>query len=362
MTGALRQSQGFFAADVLRLQDRAISMHLLTVIALLSIGQLAPVPKPAEGPYKIIKTARVGGDGGFDYVYANVARRQVYIARGGTAPRVSIFDLDSLAPLGELPKTNARGAATDATYHTGFSSSSPVAMWDTTTLKPTKTIPVEGRPDGILADAFTHRIFVLSHSAPNVTVIDAKEGTVLGTIDLGGAPEQAATDGNGHIYIDLEDKDSVAVVDARSMKLTNTYSLKGKGGTCAGLALDVKNHILFVACREPQRMVMMDARDGKILGDLPIGRGTDGAGFNPATNEAYSSNGDGTLTIIKEKSPTSFEVTQNLKTLPGAKTMTLDTKTGRILLIAAEYGPVKAGARGRGPLVPGSFSIIVVGK
>jgi hypothetical protein len=129
----------------------------------------------------------------------------------------------------------------------------------------------------------------------------------------------------------------------------------------------VKNHILFVACRTPASMIVMDANDGKIITTLPIGTGVDGAGFNPKTMEVFSSQGDGTLTVIKENSPTSFEVEQTLKTMPGAKTMTLDTKTGRVLLIAAEYGPAPApppagGRGGRGPMLPGSFSIVEVGK
>ncbi len=270
---------------------------------------------------------------------------------------------------GEIAMTSAHGAATDTQSHHGFCSSSPVAMWDTNTLAPIKTINVEGRPDGILGDAFNHRIYVFSHSAPNVTVIDAKTGDVAGTIDIGGAPEQAATDGKGHIYIDIEDKGSVAVVDAKTMKMTTTYSLNGKGGGNAGLALDAKNHVLFVACREPNVMVMLDSNNGKYLADLPIGNGCDGATFNPKTEECFSSQGDGTLTVIKEKSPTSFAVEQTVKTMVGSKTCTLDAKTGRVLLIAAEYGPAPTGqpAGGnrrprRGTMVPGSFSIEVVGK
>ena len=254
----------------------------------------------AAGPYHVQKTAKVGGEGGFDYVYADADGRRLYIARSGPAPRVSVFNLDTLEPAGEIPMTNARGAATDAQSHHGFASSKPVAMWDTKTLALIKTIPVDGRPDGILADAFNHRIYIFSHSAPNATVLDATDGAVLGTIDLGGAPEQAATDGKGHIYVDIEDKDSVAVVDAKTMKVTAQYSLNGKGGGNAGLALDAKNHVLFVACRNPQAMVMLDANDGKYLADLPIGRGCDGAVFNPKTMECFSSQGDGTLTVIKE--------------------------------------------------------------
>ena len=333
-------------------------------IAVLATAGAAP---RADGPYRVLKTAKVGGEGGFDYVYADAEGRRLYVARSGPMPRVSVFNLDSLEPAGEIAMTNARGAATDSQSHHGFASSKPVAMWDTKTLALIKTIPVDGRPDGILADSFNHRVYIFSHSEPNATVLDAKDGSVLGTIDLGGAPEQAAADGKGHVYVDIEDKDSVAVVDAATMKVTAQYSLNGKGGGNAGLALDVKNHVLFVACRNPQAMVMLDANDGKYLGDVPIGRGCDGATFNPKTMECFSSQGDGTLTVIKESSPKTFEVEQNVKTMPGAKTLTLDSKTGKILLIAAEYAapanPAPPGGRGgRGTLVPGSFSIVVVGK
>ena len=239
-------------------------------------------------------------------------------------------------------------------------------MWDAKTLAPIKTIEVQGGPDGILGDSFNGRIYVLSHGAPNVTVIDAKNGSVAGTIDLGGAPEQAVSDGKGRIYIDIEDKDKIAVVDAKTMTMTGTYDVSSKGGTCAGLALDVAHNILFATCRKPQTMVILNAADGTILETLPIGQGTDGAVFNPATMEAFSSQGDGTLTIVKENSPTSFAVEQTLTTAPRAKTLTLDTKTNRILLITAEFGaapPVAAGERPARPqMVAGSFKIVVVGK
>ena len=216
-------------------------------------------------------------------------------------------------------------------------------------------------------DPFNQRVYIFSHRAPNATVIDSKDGSVLGTIDLGGAPEQAATDGKGHIYVDIEDKGNVAVVDAKTMMVTAHYDLQGKGGVCAGLALDAKNHVLFASCRNPQTMVMLNAEDGKIIDALPIGQGTDGAVFNPKTMEAFSSQGDGTLTIVKENSPGSFAVEQNLETMRTAKTLTLDSKTGHILLIAAEFGaapapPPTGGRGGRGQMVAGSFSILMVGK
>ena len=245
-------------------------------------------------------------------------------------------------------------------------------MWDTKTLKLIKTIDVDGGPDGILHDAFNDRVYIWSHRAPNATVINSADGSIVGTIDLGGAPEQAVSDGKGHLYVDIEDKDNIAVVDAKTMKVTANYDIAGKGGTCAGLAMDIKNRILFATCRNPQNMVILSADDGKVITTLPIGQGTDGATFNPKTMEAFSSQGDGTLTIVKESSPTSFAVEQTLQTMRGGKTLTLDSKTGRIAIIAAEYGPppapapdatpTKGGRGGRAPMLPDSFTILLVGK
>jgi len=251
-------------------------------------------------------------------------------------------------------------------------------MWDTKTLETIKTIEVQGRPDGIIFEPLTERIYVLSHSQPNATVIDAKDGSVVGTIDLGGAPEQAASDGAGKLYVDLEDKDNIAVVDVKTLKVTAHYDLGGKGGGPAGLGLDVKNHILFAFCHEPATAVILSAEDGKILTTLPIGQGVDGGGFNPNTMEAFSSQGSGTLTIIKETSPTTFEVEQTVETKARAKTCTLDTKSNHIVLITTEPAPAgqggdaaaapaaaagqPGGKKGRGRGGPGLLDILVVGR
>jgi len=179
-------------------------------------------------------------------------------------------------------------------------------------------------------------------------VLDARDGSIVGTIDLGGAPEQAASDGHGHLFVDLEDKGSIAVVDVKTLKVTATYGLGGNGGP-AGLGLDAKNHVLFAFCRQPAVAVILSAVDGKILDTLPIGNGTDGGGFNPRTMEAFSSQRDGTLTIIKENSPASFAVEQTVPTMPGAKTCTLDSKTNHIILIATEHpAPPPGGANPSG--------------
>ena len=330
------------------------------------LGALAIFAQPAGGPYRILKTAKVGGVGGFDYVNADEAGRKLYVARSGQGARITVFDLDTLEPAGEIPGVSAHGAVISTKSGHGFASSKPVTMFDSKTLAILKTIDVDGNPDGLLYDSFNDRVYVLSHRAPNATVINASDGSVVGTIDLGGAPEQAASDGKGRIYIDIEDKENIAVVDAKTLAVTAHYDLAGKGGVCAGLALDVKNNILFAACRNPKNMVILNAADGKILDALPIGAGTDGAVFNPKTMEAFSSQGDGTLTVIKENSPSSFVVEQNLDTMPSAKTMTLDGKTNHLLLIAAEFGapatPPPPGGRGRGQMAPDSFSILLVGK
>jgi DNA-binding beta-propeller fold protein YncE len=350
----------------------------LVLAALAALLPLCAAAQVQTGPYKILNTVKVGGDGGFDYLTADSDNRTLYVARSGAAGHIGVFNLDTLAQVGDIPGASAHGAVVDDATSHGFATSKPITMFDAKTFAVIKKIDVQGNPDGYLVDAYNHRYYVLSHSAPNVTVIDTKDGAILGTIDLSGAPEQAVSDGKGHLYIDLEDKDAIAVVDVNTMKMTGKYDISSKGGGCAGLAIDAKNNVLFAACRDKNNMIIVSATDGKILTALPIGVGCDGATFNPATNEVFSSQGDGTLTIIKENSPTSFAVEQTVKTPVRAKTLTLDSKTGHILLMAAEYGAVPApatpaagaapaegprpGGRGRAPMIPGSFSIIVVGK
>jgi len=346
-----------------------------TAAALLVFGLHARAQD--SGPYKVLKIQLVGGDGGFDYVTADPDGRNLYVARSGPAGHIGVFNLDTLAPVGEIPGTSAHGGAVDTATGHGFATSKPVIMFDAKTFAILKKIDVQGNPDGYLNDAYNHHFYILSHAAPNITVLDDKDGSILGTIDIGGAPEQAASDGHGKVYVDIEDKDSIAVIDADAMKMTGKYDVSSRGGGCAGLALDAKNNILFAACRDKKNMIILSATDGHIITDLPIGNGCDGATFNPATMEAFSSQGDGTLTVIKEDAPTSFSVEETVPTPARAKVLTLDTKTNQILTITAEYGPVPApnpqapppppGApawmRGpRAPMIPGSFQILVISK
>jgi DNA-binding beta-propeller fold protein YncE len=354
-----------------------MSARALAVIIFSALLQVASAARAQDsGPYKIERIQLVGGEGGFDYVTADPDARTLLVARSGPAGQLYVYNLDTLAPIASIPNTSAHGAAVDTATGHGFATSKPITMFDAKNFTVIKKIDVQGNPDGYLNDAVNHRFYVLSHSAPNITVLDDKDGSVLGTIDIGGAPEQAVSNGQGKIYVDIEDKSAIAVIDANTMKMVGKYDLSSKGGGCAGLALDAKNDILFAACREKSNMIILSATDGHIITDLPIGVGCDGAVFNPETMEVFSSQGDGTLTVIKENSPTSFAVEQTLATPARAKTLTLDPKTGKIYSITAEYGPVPpqsaasaapAGApafmRGpRPPMIPHSFQILVIGK
>jgi DNA-binding beta-propeller fold protein YncE len=363
------------------------------VLALfLSLTSLARAQQ--SGPYQVLKIQLVGGDGGFDYVTADPDGRNLFVARSGSAGHIGVFNLDTLAQVGDIPGASAHGGAVDTATGHGFATSKPVTMFDAKTFAIIKKIDVEGNPDGYLNDPYNHRFYVLSHSEPNITVLDDKDGSILGTIDIGGAPEEAATDGHGKIYVDIVDKAAIAVIDADTMKMVGRYDVSSRGSGCAGLALDARDSILFAACREKNNMIILSATDGHIITDLPTGVGCDGVTFNPETMEAFSSQGDGTITVVKENSQTSFAVEQTVFTPARAKTITLDTKTGNLYLITAEYGPTPAsttpapptqlsgsaqaagappaggGPEGRPafmrgprpPMIPHSFQILVVGK
>ena len=347
----------------------SLAVALAGVIATSASMDLAQQPSNA-GPYKLLKTAKVGGEGGYDYIFADVEARRLYIPRGGATGQLTVFDLDTLESAGSIPDVRAGGATVDPKSHHGFSTTKPLTMWDASTLKVIKTIDVDGRPDGILCDPYNARVWVLSHQPPHATVIDAADGTVVKTLDLGGAPEQAVSDGKGTIYVNIADKANIAVVDARNLTVTAHYDMSSKGTGGSGLAFDAKNHILFAYYRQPSpAVVMVNADNGNIITTLPTGTGVDTVAFNPATSEAISAENAGTMTFIKENSPTSFAVEQTLQTMVGAKTLALDTKTNHVLTMAAEFSPPPpnappgpAGRPARGPMVAGSFSILMVGK
>jgi hypothetical protein len=343
--------------------------------------------------------ANVGGEGGTDYIHASldgklyitrntvrtVAATDSTPAREAVPGRVTVFDLQTLKPLGEIQNGGGNGAVVDPKTGHGFASSHPnLSMFDTKSMQMIKSIdPNEGNPapntqfsaDGIYFDPSDDRVYIGSHPTKELIVLAAKDGAVLGKIDLGGIPEQTISDGKGTLYVVLQDSaGSVAVVDQKAMKTTAHYPF-GDVGRCNGLALDVKNKVLFAACAQsrspgqpPQPvMIVLRATDGKILATLPLAGSSDGAAFNPQTMEAFSSHSNGTLTVVRENSPTSFEVVQNLETMNGARTLTLDPKTGHIFVMSVERGPAPPPPSGggrppQGPPIAGSFTILMIGR
>src|ERR1700674_5131604 len=247
----------------------------LTVLIAAGIAMSSPIGvaqhAPTAGPYKVLKTTKVGGEGGFDYISADVEGRRLYVPRSGPMGQLTVFNLDTLEPAGTIPSVKSGGAIVDPKSHHGFSTTKPLTMWDSQTLHVVKMIDVEGPPDGIMLDAFNSRVWVFSHQPPYATVIDAKEGSVVGTIDLGGQPEQAATDGKGTVYVNITDKANIAVVDAKNLTVTKHLDLSSKGvDNGSGLSLDVKNHILFSYWRLPMpEVVIVNAENGAILDTLP---------------------------------------------------------------------------------------------
>ncbi|MGI0133827.1 MAG: YncE family protein [Candidatus Micrarchaeaceae archaeon] len=339
----------------------------ISLAALIGLAQNSST----SGPYKVLKTAKVGGDGGFDYISADVESRRLFVPRSGPLGRLTVFNLDTLEPTGSIPGIKSGGAAVDPKSHHGFCTTKPMTMWDSNTLQVIKTIDVDGRPDGIMFDPYNERVWVLSHMPPYATVIDAKEGRVVRTIDLGGQPEQAVSDGKGTVYVNIRDKSNIAVVDAKNLTVTKHIDLSSKGVMAgSGLSLDSKNHVLFSYWRLPSPVVVIvNADSGNIISTLPTAKNVDTVAFNPATKEAISTAGEGLIIFIKENSPTSFEVEQRLPTMLGARTMVLDTKTNHVLTMAFEYGPVPPNAPppvpGRialGPPLPSSFTLLTIGR
>jgi hypothetical protein len=386
-------------------------MRRLGSVFIVTIGLLTGVglaqQSATNGQYKVIKNAKVGGEGGWDYIYADVADRRLFIPRGQTRDvpatdttpavpaavnRIMAYNLDTLEAVGQIPDTGGNGVAVCPKSGHGFASSHPsVSMFDPKTLTLIKKIDVEQgfQADGIYCDAFNDHTYVFSHPTKSAMVINGADGAVVGTVDLGGTPEQGVADGKGTLYVVMQAESNVAVVDVKTLKTTAHYDFAEKGGRCNGLALDVKNSVLFVACgassMSPAQgapaqptMVIMSAKDGKILTTLPLPGSSDGAQFNPATMEAFATLGNGRLAIVKETSPTSFAIEQDLETMNGARTIALDTKTGHIFTMAQEYGPpppppppsatpaagapAGRGRGGRGAAVPGSFTILMIGK
>jgi YVTN family beta-propeller protein len=317
---------------------------------------------------KVHKIA-VGGEGGWDYFTVDPGARRLYVSRGN---RVVVLDLDRESVVGELTDTpGIHGIAVVPDLGKGFTSNgsdSSVTVFDLKTLKATGKIKASGTPDAILYDPASNRVFTFNHGTDDTTAIDPATGTVAGTLALGGEPEAAVADGKGHIFVNIRSKSEIAEFDGRSLKVLNRWPL-APGTRPTGLAIDTEHRRLFSACGN-QKMVVMDADKGTVLGSVDIGRGADGCGFDPSKGLAYSSNGgDGTVTAVGEGEPGQFKVVATIPTQASARTMTIDPKTHRLYLSAATAAPAvakpAAGAepktKGRRGMVPNSFVIVVVG-
>ena len=334
--------------------------------ALLCFGLLiTPGAIVSAQDYKVVKKAALGGEGGWDYLKVDADARRLYISRG---THVIVVDADSLSPVGDIPDTpGVHGIAIAGDLGRGFTSNGrddSVTIFELGTLKPLGRVKTGANPDAILYDPFTHRVFAFNGRSGDVTVIDAKAGTVAGTIPVGGKLEFGVTDGAGRVFVNVEDKSEIAALDASGMKVVARWPLSGCDEP-SGLAIDVAHRRLFAVCGN-KHMAVVDADKGRLVATVPIGEGPDAAAFDPERQLAFSSNGEGTLTVVKEVSPEKFEVLQTLPTQRSARTMALDSKTHNIFTVAAEFGerpaPTAEQPRPRPPVLPGSFAVLVVGR
>lgn len=335
---------------------------LTSVIGLCLAGHLC-----AQSPvnYHLIKKTTVGGEGGWDYLLADADGARLYVSHGN---QVEVLDLKSHEKLGIVaPTPGVHGIAVVPGTSVGYTTNgrpNTATMFDTKTLKATKEIPTGKKPDAIMYDAFSKRVFIFNNEGGSATVLDATTGNVAGTVELGGAPEAAVTDDKGTIFVNLEDKNEIAVFDAKSLAVKHHWSL-GTGEEPTGLAFDKVHHRLFSTCHN-QEMVVLDSQTGKVLATVPIGSGVDGAVFDTATGSAISSNGEGTLTVVKEVKPNQFQVVQTIPTQRGARTITIDPQSHHIFVTTADYGPMPAATtenpRPRAPVVPGSFTVLEYGN
>ncbi len=316
----------------------------------------------ALADYHVLTQFKIGGEGGYDMLCVDAAARRIYVSH---ATRVEVLDADTGKKVGEVaPGNGVHGIAVAPEFNHGFVSNgrdNTVTMFDLKTLQVLKVIPSKGKkPDALDYDADTKQVFVCNGSG-SVDVIDPAAGEVKANIELGGGLEQLAFDGSGRLFVNVEDKSVIHVVDTHSLEKKATWSLApGEGPT--GLAIDRAHHRLFSACAN-EKFVVLDSDSGKVIATLASGADPDGAGFEPATGRAFSSSRGGTLTVVQEESPDKFSVLQSVTTQYGARTLALDEKTGRIFLPTAEFGPAPAdGSSRRRPILPGTFTVLVVGQ
>lgn len=316
------------------LEERAKGW-LPAVFLLLPCAGLA-LGTPGPSGYHLLRKIPLDGEEGWDYLEADSAGRRLYLSREN---RVTVLDLDTEKVVGEVRGLNGvHGIAVAPEFGRGFCTNGKdgtCVVFDLKTLKPVAQIKTGKGPDAIVYDPASKRAFACNGGGESITAIEAGSGAVAGTVGLGGVPEFAVADGTGKVYVNLEDKHQVVVLDSRKLAILARWSL-ATGKKPTGLAIDRKSRRLFSTCRDSKTMVILDADSGKIHSSLPIGAGVDAAAFDPETHLALCSNGDATLTVVREDSPTQFTVVENLQTWGGAKTMALDIRSHRLYLLAAD--------------------------
>jgi DNA-binding beta-propeller fold protein YncE len=337
----------------------------LAVLVILIAGLLSQAASAADtSGYHLIKTIPVTGEGGWDYLTIDSDARRLYISH---STHVVVMDTDTYAIVGDIPDTQGvHGVALAPDLGRGFTSngrSNTVTVFDLKTLATSATAITGDGPDSILYDPASKRVFTFNGRGKTATAIDAAKAGTRGisglTIDLGGRPEFAVADGAGHVYDNIEDKSLVVQIDSGSRAILNRWPLEPCESP-SGMAIDVKHRRLFIGC-DNKLMAILDADIGKVVATVPIGEGVDANGFDPGTQLAFASNGDGTLTVVHEDSPDKYTVMENVATKKSARTMALDLKTHNIFLAAADFDPPAPGEE-RPKMKPGTFVILVFAK
>ncbi len=334
---------------------------LRTVLIVLALALFLPALADAQS-YHVAQRYKLGGDGGWDYLTLDTTSHKLYIGR---QDRIMVVDPANGTVLGQVTGLErAHGVAVDDELGRGFATSgadSTVVIFDLRTFKVLGRTLVDVDDDAILFDPATRHIFTFNGDAHSASVIDPASGARLGTIDLGAKPEFGVSDGQGRIYVNLESSSQVAEIDAAGMKVLRKWPL-APCESPSGLAIDRVHHLLFSGCHN-QVMAISDAQAGTVIASDSIGRGVDACRFDAGTGLAFASTGDGAITVIHEDSPATFHVVQTVTTQPGARTMELDPASHRLYTVSAEYGPAPraaSGQRRRPPLVPGSFTLLVL--
>ena len=333
--------------------------------AVLLYASAASLPMYAQTGWHVERTIQVGGAGGMDYLTADPASHRLYVTR---TTHTMVVDAVSGATIGDIAGQNkSHGVALVPKLNRGFitdgGGNGAITVFDLKTNAVLGVIAAQPDADGIIYDEGTDRILVSAGDSNSLITfkpdIDPKAGKIEAPIQLGGAPEFLAADGAGKVYVNLEDKNTVAVVDLKTRSVVARWAVT-PGGSPVGMAIDTQHHTLLIGCRKPQKMLVMSTENGKVLSDLPIGAGVDAT--KVSGSEAFASSGDGTLTVISRSADGKYQVAQTVMTAPGAKTMDVDQKNGKIYLPTADFEEQKPGATTRPKAKPGTFKILVVSK